>query len=222
VKVAICVPHYGDTVKSVFAYSLANLTGYVGGNPRSDIGRIELQLFMKPGLLPMVRNEIKDDALRCGADWLLWLDADMLFPADTLYKLLLDRQPIVGANCLMRQGDFYTAFNFLGDWRNGQVGRIETTQEKAERDLIEPADAVGTGILLVASDVFKKVSAEPFQFQRAEDGSLITEDVSFMVEAKAAGFQPHVDHALSWHCGHAVPMIKRPVRAHSPDKSAPR
>jgi len=208
VKVAICVPHYGDTVKAAFAHSLANLMAYVAANAQATGGAIEQQLFMKPGLLPMVRNELKDEALAWGADWLLWLDADMTFIPETLHQLLLDGQPIVGVNYLMRLGPAFTAFNIRGD----KAERVETTQEKAEKRWLEAVDVVGAGVLLVAAEVFRKLSLKPFRFGERADGQTMGEDTMFMIEAKAAGFQPHVDHALSWHCGHVVPMIKRPRR----------
>ena len=44
------------------------------------------------------REWLSNEAEKIGADWLLWLDSDQTFPADTLLRLLAHGLPLVGAN----------------------------------------------------------------------------------------------------------------------------
>ncbi len=63
------------------------------------LGKIELGLFNRSRLsmVGRARELIADDVLQWGGDWLLWWDADMLFPTSAFLNLWRNQKLIVGA-----------------------------------------------------------------------------------------------------------------------------
>lgn len=193
-KIAICIPVHGDT-KAGFTRSLFGLA-------LASAGSHELKLFMGRGtLFPHIRNDIADAALGWGTEWLLWLDADHTFPSDTLSRLLEQRRTIVGCNYPRRRREaaFPTAVSL------GQ--HVFTTREKASAFKVEEVDTLGLGICLIRADVFHDLKRPYFRLAYDASGDFETEDVTFFRAAKAAGFTPFVDHALSWEVGHIDEQI---------------
>src|SRR6188768_601027 len=54
----------------------------------------------------VARNEICAGALACGADYLLFLDADMVHPADMFEKLLAHDKPVITARYHTKKAPF--------------------------------------------------------------------------------------------------------------------
>ena len=84
-KVLICVPCMGQ-VAALFAQSLA-LLQKKGHETAID--------FKIGSLVYESRNKLAKEAIEMGADYTLWLDSDMAFPPDTLFKLLEADKDIV-------------------------------------------------------------------------------------------------------------------------------
>lgn len=80
-KFMICVP-CGDEVAAGFAQSLA-----VMAKPQ-DCG----VSFVVGSLIYDARNKLARQAIQLEADYVLWLDSDMIFPDDTLVRLYEDLQ----------------------------------------------------------------------------------------------------------------------------------
>ena len=99
-SVAILVPSK-DTVYSHFAYSLSNLV-----KTTTQMG-IETHLFFDAStILINQRENLIKQAIEVGAEWVLWLDSDMMFPPTTLLRLLGHNQNIVGCNYMKRTYPF--------------------------------------------------------------------------------------------------------------------
>ena len=131
-----------------------------------------------------------DDVLKAGATHILWLDADMCFPPDTLKRLLARKVPIVGANYRRRVPPHqFTAAT--GHRKN--LREVETTEQSTG---LESVNRLGFGVTLIESRVFQKITKPWFQFTY-EQGQHGGEDEFFCRKANRAGFQPHVDHDLS-------------------------
>ena len=94
-KVAICIPRYGD-IKGAFAISLARLVAHsLGKSPEP----LDIEIFsISSSDLPQSRTELLKDAIQWQARYLLWLDADHVFPADALLRLLAHGLAVVGCN----------------------------------------------------------------------------------------------------------------------------
>jgi hypothetical protein len=128
---------------------------------------------------------------------LLWLDDDMVFPSDTLARLLRHKKAIIGAN--------YTSRKFpviphavRGGQRVGSAGKSG----------LERVDQMGLGVVLTEMRVFDAIDefmpdGPYFNFgwdrKRKE---IVSEDIWFFALARKAGFDAWVDHDLSQKVGH--------------------
>src|SRR5688572_18959135 len=100
-KVAICIPVYGMT-HAKFTQSLANMIVHSLEATivleRRNV-KLELETFMVScSMLTESRHRLVAEALAWEADYMLCLDADHVFPPDTLVRLLAHRLPAVGCN----------------------------------------------------------------------------------------------------------------------------
>jgi len=113
VKVSVCVP-CRDTVHAAFAFDLAKMLQHcqamnIEAVPHFSIGT----------LIVNQRDQLADMALQAGSSHVLWLDSDMMFPVDTVQRLLHHQVPIVAGNYVTRQYPHKTvAYTQLHDWRS--------------------------------------------------------------------------------------------------------
>ena len=219
-KIALCLPCHGDT-KADFTASLARLlvqtmTASVG-SPAGPV-KFELEFFTaRSSDLPANRSALLKRAMAWGARYLLWLDADHVFPPDALLRLLQRGLPVVGCNYPRRTwptGPVASRYD-----EAGELEQLWTTKAKAEADVVEEVALVGLGFCLIDMQVFGQVKAhvdagigwaawEPFECRLSPDtGSRMGEDASFFGELRAAGVKVYVDHALSWQIGHIAERV---------------
>jgi glycosyltransferase involved in cell wall biosynthesis len=152
---------------SLFAMTVHTLS------ERPDI-QLQGHLHHRNSRIAAARNLLAEAALEGQADWILWLDADQTFPPDTLLKLLAHDQPFVGCNYRKKIPD----------------REISATGIEPKEGGVDPVDWLGFGVTLTAARIFRSLDQPWFQDgPRGEDGF-------FCERAKAAGFQPHVDHSL--------------------------
>jgi hypothetical protein len=194
-KVATLTPFHSN-VAAHFAFSLAHLTERIARLHRD----IELKVLMNTSSsLPRVRTDLAQSALAWGAEWMLWLDSDMLFPPDTLERLLAFGLDVVGANYPRRMPPHVgTATVQSGT----DLAPCETTLAKAQAGQPEQVLTLGFGALLMNARVFEGLDRPWFQI--VDDGAdgFVGEDMHFLHKLSQHGFVPHVDHALSWDIGH--------------------
>lgn len=222
-KIAICIPCYGDT-KAKFTQSLANMIVHtLGAQIEDEKGKpipVELETFMvSSSMLTESRHRLVAEALAWEADYMLCLDADHTFPADTLVRLLGHSLPVVGCNYPRRFAPTApTAAIDSGD-EDGTRHLLYTTLEKAESGLVEECAHLGFGVLLLDMRTFDalQIHAEVhgdgnflplFKFEPTENKiGMIGEDVFFFRKLAEAGIKPFVDHRLSWEVGHLFEVI---------------
>lgn len=221
VKIAICIPVYGDT-KGKFTQSLVNAVIFALGaqieNSDGERVSLEIEVFMVScSMLTESRHRLLAEAIAWGADHMLCLDADHTFPADTIVRLLSHNLPIVGCNYPRRFTPTAPTAAFADD--EGTSRLLYTTQEKAEAGLVEPCAHLGFGVLLINMRVFDALQhyAEEngdgnflplFKFEPTENKvGMIGEDVFFFRKLAEAGIRPFVDHRLSWEVGHIFEVI---------------
>jgi len=142
------------------------------------------------GSLADARNSLIEQAQEEGAKYLLMLDTDQTYPADTLEKMLSHRVDICGVRVHRRWMPFDPIF------LRGDIGSYENVsdEEAYSGDLIE-IDATGTGCLLFNMEVFDKVEYPWFKFGK-KDGKPIGEDIYFCSKARAAGLRIFVDTSI--------------------------
>jgi hypothetical protein len=146
------------------------------------------------------RNEIVQYALDMGADYIYWLDDDVIAPADSFLKMWRHQKDIIN-------GVYWSKSNppmpllFRGHldmpYLNWHVG-----------DLIE-IDAAGNGLTLVKTDVYRTISEKiGGPWYSTEYGSFPgvkqtphnnTEDLYFYWKAKKAGYKVWADTSIQAH-----------------------
>jgi len=212
VKIAISIPRYGDT-KGDFTISLARMIVHTMKAGQTGGTKLDLEVFSASSSdLPENRTNLLKRAMGWQARYLLWLDADHVFPPDALLRLMAHRLPVVGCNYARRAepiGPVAARFNEDGGWEH-----VWTTAELARRRAVEEVAHVGLGLCLMDMTLFREVQAHvdrgvgwaqwsPFD-RRLVPGttSRMGEDASFFAELRDAGVKIFVDHALSWQVGH--------------------
>lgn len=141
------------------------------------------------------RNSLAQRAVDEGAEWLLFLDDDHVFPDDILIRLLAHDLPVVGALYLQRQVPFAPiAYSEKTD--DARYIPIDLTDAPAT-GLLEVA-ALGTGGMLIRTEVFRAMEYPWFEHGRA------SEDLIFCDKVNELGLGPiHVD--LGVRLGHMTP-----------------
>ena len=207
-KIAVCTPYHAQ-VAAEYAGSLASMLLFTA---RANIVyngiavSPDFQLFYRRGsVLPRCRNELAKDALDWGADYLLWIDGDHLFPEHALIRLLSLNLPVVGANYARRAKPTSPTATSLG----GDL--IWTTEDLASRGEVVQVSNLGLGFCLVEMNVIRSLWEMPgplFAFEMLGRGlEAVGEDVFFFRRVREAGFGVYLDHQLSWDIGHVHDRI---------------
>jgi len=136
--------------------------------------------------IPRQRNLAVD---HLWGDWLLFVDADCVPPPHALEDLLGAGELLVGGVVLERFAPFWVAAIKSLDpptkW---------TVEEVPARLGLIPAEALGTGCLLIRREAFTRIEAPWFRCGQIVP-DLLLEDTEFSFRAKAQGIQPCL------HCG---------------------
>ncbi|CAB5083047.1 Anp1 [Burkholderia cenocepacia] len=192
-RVGVCIPS-GDMVHADFAMSLAALA-FTTRHP------IAL-LNAKGSLVVTNRNTLVDQAAQLDCEWLLFLDSDLVFPRDTVARLIAHDKDIVGATYCKR----VPPYEVLGRTLTGE--RLE-----AAFGLVEVA-GLPTGCLLVRRAVFDALRRPYFRTPAHEDGDvdgmpahIEGEDYYFCRVAREAGFSVWLDVDLTMQLGHIGQQI---------------
>jgi hypothetical protein len=194
-KVAICVP-CRDTVMTGFAFDLAKLCAYEGVTRCAKGG--SLMIYQVPGTLIFNQRErLAEEALKDGADAILWIDSDMRFPKDALQILLSRKLPIVGVNATTRR---FPVLPTALDYDQETKDLVKVTSK--DKTGLEQVLGLGFGMVLVRKEVFQKVEKPWFWFEQTDKGGTIGEDIYFCVKAFDKGFKTVLDHDLSKHIRH--------------------
>ncbi len=156
------------------------------------------------------------DQADAGYEYLVFLDADMRHPSDTVHRLVGHGLPIVTGRYQMRKPPFHTvAMRKTGDGPHDY-------KSIAEQSGVVPIDAAGAGVLAIRRDVLEgmrtAIGDNWFQYQISEKGLRhISEDMWFFEQAKAIGFQAFCD--LDLQCSH-VASFEVGAQWHTPFRTA--
>lgn len=151
------------------------------------------------------------------ADWLFFVDTDIGFQADTLDRLVAaadpDDRPVVGGLYFawreLEQDDTYgfrcAPSPVMHHWVKTADGKqLFAWATDYQPDTVQRVAGTGCGCLLVHRTVIEKVKADygPTWFDRivADDGQLISEDLSFCARVGAIGSAVHVHTGIK--CTH--------------------
>lgn len=176
-KVLIEIPHTG-----MFPYQFVNAYPLmIATSMKSGIG-VEYEL-RGHSLVYDAREQAAKYFLESDCDYMLFLDSDMVPPADMLIKLIQHDKPIVSA-LAFRRVPSYEPCIFKGDmefYLDYPKGLIEVT-------------GVGMACTLIKREVFEKVPQPWFT------PTALGEDLSFCKRATDAGYKIFCDTNMI--CGH--------------------
>jgi len=196
VRVGICIPSRGDMMIGT-AFDLATMCGYDSRFRQGDQA-----IYTVAGTLIFdQRNKLAQAALDNNCDYVLWIDADMRFPKNTIERLIAHDKDIVGVNATTRTSPVGpTAKRLVIDF-DKKENHWYSVVSKGKTG-IEKVTAIGCGVMLVKRKVFEQTKKPWFYFYELPGGKTLGEDVHFCVAAHDAGFETWVDHDLSQEIGH--------------------
>ena len=136
------------------------------------------------------RNFIAIQAVKNGSDYLFTVDDDMIFPSDTLEKMLVHKKDIVGTA-------YHPRFEIDKDTHKPlDKTHIITLKEEGKKELFE-CEAVGTGVMLINTKVFHFIDRPWFKITNHETGyTTMGEDWWFCSQVRKARFKVYCDPTL--------------------------
>jgi glycosyltransferase involved in cell wall biosynthesis len=186
--VAVAVPSYSGWHPSM----ALSMTALVAHATRAGIDLAILSAHRTQ--IATARNQLVRMAQERRAEWLLFVDDDMIFPGNALARLLAHDRDVVGVMAPSRT--------------HGRTVGEASTPLVSYNGLIL-AHRLGAGILLIRMSVFDRMPLPWFKIAWGEgivtdenrDGE-IYEDYLFCREAQKAGVELWYDRALSLEIGH--------------------
>lgn len=190
-KTLIAIPRM-DSVPTQFRQSLAML---------QKEGEVSLA-FQMGSLVYTSRNLLGQTAIEMGADYVFWLDSDMVFPPDTLVKMIKTLEE----NDL----DFLSGVYFrrvapykpvLYDEMD-DTGVNHTEFEKIPDGIFE-IGGCGFGCVLMKTDILIDVLASEMDMFTPLPRA--GEDISFCIRARRCGYKLYADSRIPLgHVGHRI------------------
>ena len=187
--VSVCVP-CRDVVDSGFAFDLARCVAAHTATTRDRV-----LLFQNQGtLIVNQRQELAQASLDAGASHILFIDADMRFPKDSIRRLLAWDADIVASNYSTRKLPLQPVA-FKDDTTSERVHTEEWSSG------LQEVAAIGMGLMLIKAEVFQKME-KPWFHIHYQNGVYSGEDIWFCRSARETGFKVMLDHDISHHVRH--------------------
>jgi glycosyltransferase involved in cell wall biosynthesis len=178
------------------AFDLARMVNHVAKNTKHQIN-----LYTSMGTLIFdQRNNMVEDALKEGADYILFIDADMRFPRSTLERLLVHKKGIIGVNATTRSVPVKATAKTLEIEEDGTCNWKQISSKN--KSGIEKADGIGCGVMLISKEALNAIPKPWFFFELLPENKLLGEDIYFCIKAKDVGIDTFIDHDLSKEIGH--------------------
>ncbi len=192
-RVAVLVPAR-DSVDTFFAYD------YMQMIVTAVLQNITIYPWLQTGAsLSRQRESLVDSALGSDATHLMWVDADMRFPKDTIPRLLAHQKAAVCASYTTRAAPYLPlAYTNPADWSERAWPTPEST---GLREII----ACGFGCVLFERHVFETIEKPRFLMPwiGPEGGGYMQEDLFFFLKMAEAGIPLHLDQDLTKEIAHA-------------------
>lgn len=137
------------------------------------------------------RNLIVEHALEVGYDYIFWADSDMIFPKDTLTKLLVHDKDIVSGVYAYKilNGTDSVAKRFKKDAED--TYEDIPLKEIREKDQLLEIDGIGFGCVLTKVDVFRNIEQPWFIYDKD-----MGEDIYFCRKAQEKGYKVYLDTSV--------------------------
>ena len=199
-KILIAVPCM-DMVSARFAQSLTTL---------KKVGQCTVS-FLIGSLVYDSRNKLAGMAMQMEADYILWLDSDMVFQPDTLERMMavLDEHPEIDvlSGLYFRRGHPFTPVLFKTLEVNEQGTLDWSDFEELPDELFEIAGC-GFGCVLMRTDCLLDIAAKENGGRWFTPIADAGEDCAFCIRARREGYRIFCDPSINLgHMGYA-PITK--------------
>jgi glycosyltransferase involved in cell wall biosynthesis len=178
------------------AFDLARMVNHIARNTEHQVN-----LYTSMGTLIFdQRNNMVESALEEGADYVLFIDADMRFPRDTLERLIAHGKGIIGVNATTRSSPVKATAKTLEIEADGTCNWKQISSKN--KTGIQKADGIGCGVMLISKETLNAMVKPWFFFELLPENKLLGEDIYFCIKAKDVGIDTYIDHDLSQEIGH--------------------
>lgn len=168
--------------------------------------------FYKASTIDRMRNDLCQIALDGNFSHLFMLDADMIYPQETLFLLLKHGLPVVTGLSCSRKPPNKPVYMPLTDIDVNKEKWVHINYALPPEEGVHEVRAVGGAGTLIDVNVLRNMPRPWFSFKEyLEDGTNVGEDIYFSVMAREAGFRLYCDCSLRY--GHILPMAAYVVSA---------
>lgn len=144
------------------------------------------------------RNTAVETVLKHKFQWLLFIDDDVLFPADVFFRLSRHNLDIVSGLYFRRNEPLFPVMLKTDGTQSSWVTKFTPNS-------VLEVDMVGAGCLLINRKVLESIQKPWFEWLCDKDDlpqyEKVSEDFAFCRKAKRSGFKIHVDTSVE--CMHA-------------------
>ncbi len=196
-KIALCVPHK-DSVSMEWAHRTWGPLAH-----HQEIWCHKKPILCRGPPIHLARESIVDQALEWGADYLFFIDSDVVLehppnPNIALRRLMDHNMPIMsGLYRAKKSGPNYNPWA-MWTFKSAKEAFEPVTEWKAK--LVE-VDVVGLGCCLIKREVFENTPKPWFRWELDKAPS---EDFYFLLKAKTKGYKVIVDTTIR--CSHIASM----------------
>ena len=191
-KILIAVPCM-DMVSARFAQSLTTM---------KKVGQCTVS-FLIGSLIYDSRNKLAGLAVEMDADYILWLDSDMVFRPDTLERMMavLDEHPEIDvlSGLYFRRGQPFSPVLFKTLEVNEQGTLDWSDYEELPNELFEIAGC-GFGCVLMRTDMLLDIAGKEGGGRWFTPIADAGEDCAFCIRARREGYKIYCDPTVD--CGH--------------------
>ena len=152
-------------------------------------------LMSNATLIDTMRERLVDESLKAGADYIMWLDADQIYPADTIVRLAEhceDGKMVVGGLTPHKNDGKPMVWAFGNNYGAGNRQR----SFESHKGLVK-VDSMGMGGVMTAKEVFDKVKYPRFiRTWDHDNNNAVGEDFCFYARCKENGIDVWCDTDL--------------------------
>jgi hypothetical protein len=198
-NLVIAIPS-GGSWSADFGMSLAMLmTHLMGTNLPLCSGQSIKVINTKGSLISRSRELLVEQAIEAKATHLFFVDSDQTFPRTVVHDLFKWQKMVVAANCPTKT----IPTQPTARQKDPKLPYGTQVYTDPDKEGLEKVWRVGTGIMLVNMEVFKKVRAPRFEVKwLPKAGVYVGEDWYFCQKLEQAGFPIFIDHTVSKQIGH--------------------
>ena len=194
IKVGIAIPT-PQVVSAQFAFG--NLPQIIAHAKKKGY---KLKLMYKSGVrTDSNRNYMLNEYLKSDVDYILWLDADQIYPPDIIDKLVKADVDIIGS-VYYKRGEPYNPVVYLKNGKKKNPYRPVDLRKYPKVHL--EVDGIGFGGMLVKTDVYRKLGDEKWfrygkNFGRPDKTTdKETHDLIFCQTAQRHGYKIYVHNGV--------------------------